>query len=523
MKMFLLSLSLVFGASRLVAHVGSPNVFFQGAAGGYATFAVIRPPATLPGPAQISVRINDPDVRSVAVVPVLWPAERSGAATPVTAQRVAGETNLWSAQVWLLRPGSYTFQIKLDGARGPGEAHVPVNALGQVSQPMSTRLRLALAFGGLALFAGAIVIVRAIARDGLVEPTAARVPGNFTREKWAVAAAFLLLTAGVVAGAARWREMDARYRSQSLQRPEPVNTALRSETNRLVLELQSADASSPTSPSWAALVPDHGKLMHLFLVRRTTLDAFAHLHPLRVAPRRFDLELPRLPPGEYELYGEITLENGLNQTLVARVQLPEPSGNAPELPALTTNGADNVFCGFPPGAGTNGVLSGRDPEDSWHLSRAGDQPLPAPRGLGAAARLMGGYSLVWENPGPVSRGADSVLRFAAFAPDGSEVTLQPYMGMRGHAAVRKTDGSVFAHLHPTGSFSMASQEAFRPRAPDPASGLPGIPPQVSAGPSHRVEFPYEFPQRGDYRLWVQVRIAGRVLTGVYDLAVSSKP
>ena len=31
-----------------------------------------------------------------------------------------------------------------------------------------------------------------------------------------------------------------------------------------------------------------------------------------------------------------------------------------------------------------------------------------------------------------------------------------------------------------------------------------------------VEFPYELPRSGTYRLWVQVKSAGRVYTGVFD-------
>jgi hypothetical protein len=43
------------------AHVGSPNVFFDGMAGAYAVRVIVRPPQVIPGLAEITVRITGAD------------------------------------------------------------------------------------------------------------------------------------------------------------------------------------------------------------------------------------------------------------------------------------------------------------------------------------------------------------------------------------------------------------------------------------------------------------------------------
>jgi hypothetical protein len=511
-------------ASVARAHVGSPNVFFEGTAGPYAVYAVIRPPAALPGMAQASVRLKDPEISSVSLLAVMYQAGREGSPAAVKAQRVAGDASLWSAEVWFLRPGSYTVQLGVEGAKGRGEATVPVNAMGRPGQQMQPALQATLLILGLLLLIGAVLIARAVAREGGLEPGQKPTAFNYARGRRAAGVAVVLLLAGAAAWAARWHNMDLTYRANGIQKPKPVATEVRAEPGRVLVELREAQQSG-LQPSWAVLIPDHGKLMHLFLIREPHLDVFAHLHPIRTSGGTFALVAPPLPAGGYQLYGELTFENGLNQTLIARVELPEPVAPLWEWAAVATNLTGAVMCGSPAGLASESGQIMRDMDDSWHAAQT-DQLVPAEtlrdrRPHTVSSPLMGGYTLVFENVGQVLAGREPSLRFAAFGPDGRAAALQPYMGMFGHAAVRRADGSVFAHLHPAGTFSMASQEAFQQRAGPTATGpdpvrLPAPAGSLGRAPNE-VSFPYQFPKPGSYRLWVQVRIAGRVLTGVYDL------
>src|SRR5262245_7984169 len=64
-----LLISALFFPSICLAHIGSPNVFFEGNAGPYPVRVVIRPPGVVPGLAEISVRIQSSDPVVVKVLP----------------------------------------------------------------------------------------------------------------------------------------------------------------------------------------------------------------------------------------------------------------------------------------------------------------------------------------------------------------------------------------------------------------------------------------------------------------------
>jgi hypothetical protein len=111
--------------------------------------------------------------------------------------------------------------------------------------------------------------------------------------------------------------------------------------------------------------------------------------------------------------------------------------------------------------------------------------------------------------------------------------LEHFMGMGGHLILRREDGAVFTHLHPSGSFSMAAQQLFELRvegkAPtkigraegEPICKLPALDPKANVA-HDSLSFPYAFPKAGAYRLWVQVKVSGKVLTGVFDVNVKSQ-
>jgi hypothetical protein len=488
-KVFPALLLLVLAAGPARAHVGSPNVFFDGNAGPYPLRVIVRPPAVIPGLAEVTVRLRDGSrVDGVSVQPVQYKAGFKGAPPPDAAVPVPGAPDTWSAQLWLMRGSSYTVRVAVQGPAGSGEALVPVTAVPMKVLKMDKGLGTVLVFLGLFLFVGAVSIVGAAVRESVLPAGEEADRGLRTRARVLSIAAAALFALAVWGARSWWTSVDGEVR-QGIFKPFRVKTSVLLEGGRPALALRIQDERRA---DFSPLMPDHGKLMHLFLIREPGLDAFAHLHPVMKDPDDFLAALPPLPAGTYRVYADVIHESGFPQTLVDTVKIPEGTGGPPQ-----------------------------DPDDSWRASPPLDPKEAKPLEV---SPLEDGGAMLWLRVALVA-GRETELRFKVRGPDGRPASLEPYMGMMSHAVIvrdnRRDDGQVFVHLHPMGTVSMAAQQAFaKLEAKEEGKAVPVTMPAMSAGDT--VSFPYEFPRPGRYRLWVQVKTGGKVQTGVFDAEVGNK-
>lgn len=488
---FLVFLVLLAAALPVLAHVGSPDVYYEGVAGPYHLIVTVRMPQVIPGVAEIQVRCATAGVSTIQIVPLRLTGPGSNLPPMADlAQPSIEDPQFFTSSLWLMESGALQVRILADGAKGKGQLSVPVASFAQRTLPMEKPLAGLLFFLTVFLAIGVISIAGAGAREATLEPGELPGPSNVRRARIVIVTTIVLVIAILYLGRSWWRLEDTNYQSRVNFYKPPVAETTLENGNRLMIRARGQEPRWSERINMAHVVPDHNHLMHLFLIALPGMDRMWHLHPDLVESGTFAEDLPAMPAGHYQVFADVVDERGFPWTLVGTVDLPQVSGKP---------------------------LAGDD--SSW----AG-APLAPVEKASVISRLPDGGQIVWQRGGiPLKANAAMDFKFDVQDKDRKPARdMEPYMGMAGHAEFVRSDFGVFAHVHPSGSVSMASLEMAQTGLTDAIAGMQhGVamaPPPSSPIPPE-VTFPYGFPQPGDYRIFVQIKRTGQVETGVFDVHV----
>jgi hypothetical protein len=470
-------------------HVGTDDVFFAGSAGAWDVRVTVRSPGVIPGLADISVRVAQPGVDRVLVTARELREGMGHAPPPDIAEPVRGESDLHASQLWLMVRGSYEVIVTVEGARGTGVARIPIVARATKQLAMSRTLAAFVFASGVFLIVGLLTLFGAAARESVLQPGENPSPADRRRGRRTTAIAAVTL-ALVLFGGWTWIRAEARAHRERLDRPWDAEASTRTVEGARMLDFAITDPLwvNRDNEEWRTrnqryrrsdIIPDHGKMMHMFVVREPGMDAFAHIHPVRLDDSHFTVPFPPLPAGTYRVYADITHEDGFAHTLYSRVVVGD------------------------------GASATDDPDDAWWVAPAAGGSTSS-----GTAALKDGSALRWLNAGePLVAGADAELVFRVEDAAGDVVALDPYMGMQGHAMLNREDGDVFVHLHPGGTISMAAYAVL---------GDAGMPAGMHADADGAIRFPLVVPEAGRCRIWVQVRRGAEILTGAFDTEIRAR-
>jgi hypothetical protein len=480
-------IALVLVTSAAFAHVGSPDVYFESDAGPYHLLVTVNPPPMIPGVAEVRIEVTSGIVNGITVTPIYVNGKDQGLPPAADTMQPSADSHWFSGKVWLMESGVWNLRAEVAGPQGIGKLVIPVPAYARRTLPMQRGLGALLFALMLLLAVGIISIAGAAAREGILAPAVTPSSRNLRLGRIAMVVSAGLVVTILALGNWWWNAQAADLKHTMLYNAPPLEVSY--HTGQLTLKMDENFWHQTRKDQWSmSLIPDHGHLMHLFLLRVPAMDRFYHLHPEQINEGLFSVKLPETSPGSYKVFADIVRATGFPETMVSEVNLP---------------------------AVTGGPYSGDD-------SGVSASPFESSTQLAATSPLADGGRMVWEQDAtPLKAGHVSWFRFRVEDADHKPVDdLEPYMGMMGHAEFVRSDFSVFAHIHPAGSVSMASLMIAQQD-----SGLAIDHASMARRSNHEfpaeVSFPYGFPQPGDYRLFVQVRRHGLVETGVFNAHVKN--
>lgn len=546
MMKYLLTLLLFICAFVAKGHVGSPGVTLEGEAGPYKIMVLINPPDVIPGIAKIDIYTDDGNIDNVSVMPIYWFAGSEGTPKADPALPVPNEPGHYKGELWMMVAGSSSVEVTIEGSKGVGKLIVPVMAVSTAKKSMGSSLGITLSILGIFLVILLITIIGLSTSDSKLVDESQKTSRTRRKKLIGSVIGFIIISLVLYGGRAWWNSWSNNYNRYMYKPWEATSTVTDHDSLRyLTLTLNDMKLERLyTTRKISYIVPDHGKIMHMFLVKTEGVDAFAHIHPERLDTVNFQALLPPLPAGDYYVYADISRLSGFSETIVDTVTLPEPTTSVEQY--FKYADGDDTFYVTDPIADTDKLQP-----------LAGDIVVCGKPGQ--RTTLPDGSFAIWEAPeeGEFYTNRLYPLTFAIFDEDGEPADLEPYLGMMGHAVILKEDGSVYIHLHPVGSYSTASQQVMQARfsqksgllkledLPKPAAFADSVDNYIKElqllpeeerdsilmvgmdhdwedpdHPDHAVvRFPYSFPTPGKYRIFIQMKRNGRILNSAFDVDV----
>lgn len=515
-------------------HIGSAGVVHEGKAGNYSVQVYVEPPDVIPGTARVSVMVDGNDIKSVKMSPIYYWTGDEG--SPRSDEGIMTEAGKYEGKIWLMENGAASVKVVIEGARGKGDVLIPIAALSTAQRQLPSSLGWILA--GLALLLVGIMttIIGASTGDSLLK--VGEVENNSTKKRRIVGSTIGASFCGLLlfGGNMWWNAETANYQ-QNIYRPYTATSSVSLRNGQRILNFK-IDSASVNGRSTSFIIPDHGKLMHLFLVKEGSMEVFAHLHPSRKDTLTFEAPLPNMPAGKYLIFADVLRYHSLQNTITDTVEIPQtPKVNV--MPTLTGDSDDTFVITNALNKSANSVV---------------DESITICGSPGVKTKLQDGSSIIWEeNPNQkLMAGKVYDLKFSVLAPDGKPAELQTYLGMMGHAAVIKDDASVYIHLHPNGTYSSTAVQVLQKRIDETSNKRPNLnnakkfrdsvdnvlaklqsmteverdkllmgnmKHEIDGHHGGQITFPYVFPKAGHYRVWLQVKREGKILTGVFDANV----
>ena len=120
MRTYGLAILLLTLSSSVYAHVGSPEVYFEGDAGPYRLLVKVSPPAMVPGIAQVQVRVTSGTVGSISVAPVYLNGRDQGLPPAPDSLQLSAADPLWfTGTVWMWNQDHGKCASRSLGLKGP--------------------------------------------------------------------------------------------------------------------------------------------------------------------------------------------------------------------------------------------------------------------------------------------------------------------------------------------------------------------------------------------------------------------